>query len=127
MMEKQISKGLKITFLVHFIMAVIFGAGFLLIPEMVTGMLGARAMEPSTFRLVGAAMLAFGTSSWLAYRQTLWDRVKIVVQVEIVWTLLGVLAMLWGLTFEGLPAADWTNVLILGAFAIAFTYFYSRA
>jgi len=127
MMERQIPKGLKITFLVHFIMAVIFGAGFLLIPEMVTGMLGARAMEPSTFRLVGAAMLAFGTSSWLAYRQTLWDRVKIVVQVEIVWTLLGVLAMLWGLTFEGLPAADWTNVLILGAFAIAFTYFYSRA
>jgi len=126
-MERQIPKGLKITFLVHFIMAVIFGAGFLLIPEMVTGMLGARAMEPSTFRLVGAAMLAFGTSSWLAYRQTLWDRVKIVVQVEIVWTLLGVLAMLWGLTFEGLPAADWTNVLILGAFAIAFTYFYSRA
>ena len=127
MMERQIPKGLKITFLVHFIMAVIFGAGFLLIPEMVTGMLGARAMEPSTFRLVGAAMLAFGTSSWLAYRQTLWDRVKIVVQVEIVWTLLGVLDMLWGLTFEGLPAADWTNVLILGAFAIAFTYFYSRA
>jgi hypothetical protein len=29
--------------------------------------------------------------------------------------------------FEGLPAADWMNVLILGAFALAFTYFYSRA
>jgi len=84
-------------------------------------------LEPSTFRLVGAAMLAFAASSWLAYRQTLWDRVKIVVQIEIVWTVLGVLAMLWGLMFEGLPAADWMNVLILGAFALAFTYFYSRA
>jgi hypothetical protein len=29
--------------------------------------------------------------------------------------------------FEDLPAADWMNVLILGAFALAFTYFYSRA
>jgi hypothetical protein len=88
-------------------------------------MLGARGLEPSTFGLVGAAMLAFAASSWLAYRQTLWGRVKIVVQIEIVWTVLGVLAMLWGLMFEGLPAADWMNVLILGAFA--FTYFYSRA
>jgi hypothetical protein len=127
MMEKQIPKGLKVTFLVHLVLAVIFGAGFLLVPEVVTGLLGARALEPTTFRLVGAAMLAFGASSWLAYRETLWERVKIVVQIEIVWTVLGVLATLWGLMFEGLPAADWMNVLILGAFAVAFAYFYSRA
>ena len=126
-MEKQIPKGLKITFLVHFITAGIFGAGFLLIPEMLTEMVGARAMEPSTFRLVGAAMLAFAASSWLAYRQPVWEKVKIVVQIEIVWTVLGVLATLWGLMFEGLPAADWMNVVILGAFAVAFAAFYYRA
>ena len=126
-MEKQIPNGLKITFLVHLIVAVIFGVGFLLIPEMLTEMLGARTIEPSTFRLVGAALLAFGVSSWLAYRQPVWEKVKIVVQLEIVWTILGVLATLWGLMFEGLPAADWMNVLILGAFALAFTYFYSRS
>ena len=126
-MEKQIPKGLKITFLVHFITAGIFGAGFLLIPEMLTEMLGARTMEPSTFRLVGAAMLAFAASSWLAYRQPAWEKVKIVVQIEIVWTVLGVLATLWGLMFEGLPAADWMNVVILGAFAVAFAAFYYRA
>jgi len=33
---------------------------------------------------------------------------------------------LWGLMFEGLPTADWMNVLILGAFAVAFIFFYSR-
>ena len=125
-MDEQIPYGLKITFLVHFVVAVVFGAGFLLIPEMLTGMLGARAMEPSTFRLVGAAMLAFAASSWLAYRQPVWEKVKIVVQIEIVWTVLGVLATLYGLIFEGLPAADWMNVVILGAFAVAFIFFYSR-
>jgi hypothetical protein len=126
-MEKQIPGGLKITFLVHLIVAGVFGVGFLLIPEILTDMLGARTVEPSTFRLVGAALLAFGVSSWLAYRQPIWDKVKIVVQIEIVWTVLGVLATMWGLMFEGLPAADWMNVLILGAFALAFIYFYSRA
>jgi hypothetical protein len=125
-MDEQIPYGLKITFLVHFVVAVVFGAGFLLIPEMLTGMLGARALEPSTFRLVGAAMLAFAASSWLAYRQPVWEKVKIVVQIEIVWTVLGVLATLYGLIFEGLPAADWMNVVILGAFAVAFIFFYSR-
>jgi hypothetical protein len=125
-MEKQIPSGLKITFLVHFVVAIVFGAGFLLIPDMLMGMLGARTVEPSTFRLVGAAMLAFAASSWLAYRQPVWEKVRIVVQMEIVWTILGVLAMLYGLIFEGLPAADWMNVVILGAFAVAFIFFYSR-
>jgi uncharacterized protein YjeT (DUF2065 family) len=125
--EKEISHGLKITFLVHFVVAVVFGLVFLLIPEMLLRMMGALIREPSTFRLLGAALIAFAASSWFAYRETVWQRVKIVVQMEIVWTVLGVLATLWGLMFEGVPAAEWTNVLILGAFAVAFTYFYSRA
>jgi len=125
-MEKQIPYGLKITFLVHVIVAGIFGLVFLLIPEMFGGMMGAPIKEPSTFRLVGAALIAFAASSWFAYRETVWERVKIVVQMEIVWTILGVLATLWGLMFEGLPTADWMNVVILGAFAVAFIFFYSR-
>jgi hypothetical protein len=125
-MEKQIPYGLKITFLVHVIVAGIFGLVFLLIPEMFGGMMGAPIKEPSTFRLLGAALIAFAASSWFAYRETVWERVKIVVQMEIVWTILGVLATLWGLMFEGLPTADWMNVLILGAFAVAFIFFYSR-
>jgi hypothetical protein len=125
-MEKQIPYGLRITFLVHVIVAGIFGLVFLLIPEMFGGMMGAPIKEPSTFRLLGAALVAFAASSWFAYRETVWERVKIVVQMEIVWTILGVLATLWGLMFEGLPTADWMNVLILGAFAVAFIFFYSR-
>ena len=125
-MEKQIPYGLKITFLVHVIVAGIFGLVFLLIPEMFGGMMGAPIKEPSTFRLLGAALVAFAASSWFAYRETVWERVKIVVQMEIVWTILGVLATLWGLMFEGLPTADWMNVVILGAFAVAFIFFYSR-
>jgi len=60
----------------------------------------------------------------LAYRETIWDKVKIVVQMEIVWTVLGTLVALWGLLFAGFPTADWLNALVLGGFALAFTYFY---
>ena len=66
------------------------------------------------------------TSSWLAYREAAWEKVKIVVQMEIVWTLLGTLVALWGLIFAGFPKVDWLNALVLGGFAAAFTYFYFR-
>jgi len=128
-MEKQIPYGLKITFLVHFVVAGVFGFVFLLIPQMFSGMMGAPISDPhhvNTFRLVGAALIAFAASSWFAYRETVWERVKIVVQMEIVWTILGVLATLYGLVYEGLPTGDWMNVVILGAFAVAFIFFYSR-
>lgn len=54
-------------------------------------------------RMVGAAVLGFTTSSWFAYKETLWDRVKVVVQAEIVWTILAALTMLWALISVGLP------------------------
>ncbi len=46
--------------------------------------------------------------------------------MEIVWTILGTLVMLWGLIFAGLPAIGWLNAVILGGFAIAFALFYFR-
>jgi len=75
---------------------------------------------------IGAAILGFATSSWLAYREAAWDNVKIVVQMEIVWTILGTLVALWGLLFAGFPTADWMNVVIFGGFTATFSYFYFR-
>ena len=51
---------------------------------------------------------------------------KIVVQAEIVWTILATLTMLWAVIIVGLPTALWMNVIIMGAFAVAFTTFYYR-
>jgi hypothetical protein len=125
-MEKQISSGLKITFLVHLIVGAILGLIYLLIPEVWGNLINWPVKEPALYRLIGAAVLGFSTSSWLAYRETAWEKVKIVVQMEIVWTILGTLVMLWGLIFAGLPAIGWLNAVILGGFAVAFSVFYFR-
>ncbi|MGD2177921.1 MAG: hypothetical protein PVG71_08885 [Anaerolineae bacterium] len=126
-MEKQISSGLKTTFLVHGVLGTIFGLFYLLIPHAWGNIIGQPIEEPALFRLLGAAILAFTTSSWLSYREEAWERVKIVVQMEIVWTILATLVTLWGLIFAGLPALEWMNAVILGGFAVAFSIFYSRA
>lgn len=125
-MDKQISSGLKATFLVHIIVGAIFGLGMLFFPFS-WSVLGVPVQEPEMYRLVGAAILGFSASSWWAYRETSWWRVKIVVQMEIVWTVLATLVILWGLIFVGLPAIEWMNAIIMAAFAAAFSYFYSRA
>jgi len=125
-MERQVSCGLKITFLVHVIIAAIMGLITLLVPQVLGIMAGVKILEPETFRLVGAGLLAFATSSALAYRQKSWENVKIIVIMEIVFGVLSTLAMIWGLITGALPVSDWTNVVILGGFAVAFIIFYFR-
>ena len=125
-MGTQIAPRLRTLFLVHFIVAGVFGLIYLLIPETWGNLISWPIQEPAIYRLVGAAVLGFAASSWFAYRATGWEKVKIVVQMEIVWTVLGTLVLLWGLLFASLPAFGWVNAVILAGFAIAFIAFYQR-
>jgi hypothetical protein len=124
-MTSPISSGLKTTFLVHAIVGMLFGLGYLLIPATVGGWFGVAMTDPG-WRLVGAALIGFAMSSWWAYRATDWSQVEIVVQMEIVWTVLGAAATIWALMSGALPVMGWLNVVVLLAFAVAFGYFYSR-
>jgi hypothetical protein len=126
-MEKKIKPGLKYTFLVHFIVGLIFGLAYLLIPETFGDLFGWPALDPAVSRLLGAALLGYATSSILAYRETAWEKVIIVVRMEIVWLALAVLVMLWGMIFGGLPAIGWLDTAILAAFLVAFSVFYNPA
>ena len=122
----DIPSGLKTTFLVHFIVALVFGLLFLLVPQVWATMGGYQITEPTMYRLVGAAILAFGASSWLGYRETAYERVKIVVATEIVWTVLATLVMVYALLFASFPPMGWINALIMAIFAVLFGYFYMR-
>lgn len=124
-MEKSISKGLKTTFLVHAIVGIVLGLAYLLIPGTVGSLMNWDMTNPA-YRLLGAAVIAFGVSSWLAYQANSWKQVKIVVQMELVWTVLGALVALWGLLAGVFPLAGWLNFVLLAGFAVAFGYFYRR-
>ncbi len=125
-METQVRPALRLTFLVHVIVAGVFGIVFLLTPETLLNSMGTTVQEPTTWRLIGAALVAFGASSALAYREKVWEKVKIIVQMEVVWCALAVLVLLWGLFYAGLPTADWMNVFLMGAFGVAFGTLYYR-
>lgn len=123
-MERPILPGLRLTFLVHIVVGLIFGLGQLLIPETFLGLVGWKVTDPGAYRMIGAAVLAFTASSWWAYRETAWERVKIIVEAEVVWTTLAALVQLAGVLFGGLAAAAWITVIVMAGFAAAFGYFY---
>lgn len=125
-MEKQIVPGLRTTFLVHFIVGLIVGVVYLFIPDLLAGWLGIpqSPRELMILRLLGAAILAFSASSWWAYHETLWDRVRILVETELVWTVLGTLVAVWGVLLGVFPPVFLVSALVLAAFAVAFGYFY---
>jgi hypothetical protein len=125
-MEKQILPGLKLTFLIHSIVAMIVGLIFMLAPQFWPNLFGQALIDVGTYRVLGAAIIAFGMSSWWAYRETLWERVKIVTEMEIVWTVIGTLVTVFGLLFEGMIVAGWIMAFTLAVFAVVFVYMYVR-
>lgn len=127
-MGAGLSKGLKFTFLVHVVVAAVFGLGFLLVPDFVGSLYGISSEPPITdiFRLLGAAMVGWGVSSLLAAKADSWEAVRIVVAAEIVWTLLGALVMLYSLLFNAFPVLGWLNVVVFAAFAAVFAWFTAK-
>jgi len=126
-MEKQITAGLRYTFLAHGIMMSIFALTYLFIPVLWGDLTGCLSNQvPQVFRLFGTAILGFAISSFLAFRETSWDKVKIVAQMECIITILFPIVILLGLLLWGLPAIAWMYFVVMSGFAIAFNVFYFR-
>lgn len=121
-MNKQISRGLKITFLIHAIVGAVMGLAYLMIPTIMGDWVGWN-MSDFAYRVVGAAILGFAASSWLAYMAEQWSEVRIVVEAELIWVVLAAVVQLWALLVNAVPIFGWFNFAMLALFGIAFGYF----
>ena len=121
------SQGLKITFLVHAIVVLVFGVVMYLIPGTWATLVNWVPFDPGITRGYGAAMLALAISSWLGYRAVRWEQVRIIVQMEIGFTVLGTLAALYEVLFAGGPSFLWVGIAIFAPFALAWIYFYRQS
>jgi hypothetical protein len=113
------SKALKVTFLVHAVVAGLAGVLLLLIPGRFLLALGWAPIDPILSRLLGAAFLALGWSSFRGWRATEWLQVAILVELEAVFTVLGCVGLLRHLLFARYPIVVWLDFVVLLAFAIA--------
>jgi membrane associated rhomboid family serine protease len=114
-MKGQTSKGLRIVLLVYAIYLVIYGLVHVVSPEMV------GAKDPAIERVLGAAVLAFALGAGLAYLERAWERVRIVVLVQVVWMILYTITMAWGILAGGIDAVAWPAAIIGAIFAVLLT------
>lgn len=119
--------GLGLIFRTHALIAGLVGAQHLIFPRFWTDLAGMEIDETTTWRLIGAALLALAVGSWMAAGETRWARVRILVALELVWSVLGAIVITWGILAEGLPPLEWLNVVLLVGFAVAFGVAYRAA
>lgn len=112
------SRGLRITLLIHAIVCVAFGIVMYVVPgtwaNLVRDALRSRITRP-----YAAALLGLGVGSWLGYRETACKRVWLLVQTEIVFSVLGTLAALYGGLVAGGPAFNWLALAVFGSVGVA--------
>ena len=119
-----VSSILKYTFLLHFLVTIFFGLAYFLIPDIFLAMI-AWPLEVSMSRVFGAVFIGVAIASLYGFRAESWDRVEIVVLMEIVLTLFGLIAMIWNmLTILTLPLIGWAFAGLFGLFFILFLYSY---
>ncbi|MFW9948030.1 MAG: hypothetical protein ACFFDX_14495 [Candidatus Odinarchaeota archaeon] len=122
-MKEEISKPLKIIFLVHFFLSIVFSLVFIIFWEQHYNLFGFPS-DPIASRAFGAALAGFAASSLLAWRETQWIRVKIVVQVELAWLSVGIVVMILSLIFDNPSGILFLYLTIFIVFLGVFIWFY---
>ncbi len=106
----KIPKSLRTWFLIHFIVDVIFAIPLLFFPEWTLGLFGLKTIETVTPRLVGAALIGIGGTSYFTKEKDF----SIMLTLKILWSLSAILGLLLAI-YSGAPSLVW---VIAGIFAL---------
>ena len=125
-MATEIKPNFKYIFLAHFFIALIFGVLLLIFPLWFTGIINWPSDELYFTRLTGGLMLGFGLGSLLAFRETEWERVELLVISEIAWLLLGIAVNIYGIIAVTQVFMIWVNTILLIGILGAFGWMYLK-
>jgi hypothetical protein len=117
-------RGLKVTFLLHALVALLFGLLLYLSPATWSQISGYTPGDPTVTQVFGAALLAIALSSWLGWRAHQWHEARILVDMELAFTVLGAAIMLYGLLFAAAPPFTWLLLVLFACFAVAWGYYW---
>ena len=115
----ELSKETKLVFTINSIIAFIYAFLFLIIPEAYKQMSDAPDLifSPITWRQLGASILILGIGGVLSIKRDDWDKVKLFLEISIIWLILMLFINIWGMiAFPGTAAAlanDIVAVIVL--------------
>lgn len=120
---------LKYTFLLHFIVCIIYGFLFFLGVEFYVDLVGWPFLDPAAGRVLGSTFIGLGVAALLGYRAATWEEVKIIVLADITWGIFGTISMVWMMVVHAnIPAlAGWMNAGLIAIFLVLYLYSYYAA
>ena len=115
----------KLYFTILAIVAILYGIGFVLIPDNLEGLFGVP-LEPHiqmNARFFGSALLVVGVVAWFARDFRDWDAVRGVLIAGVVGDVVGGIINIWA-TSQGLVnALAWGNTVLYVLFLLGALYF----
>ncbi len=121
----EIPTVLKYTFIIHMIVAFVLGAWFFIAPNTWVDLVGWPYYDPSVDRVMASLMIALGVTSLLGFKADSYEKVEIIVIGEIVYGILGTIAMIWFmLTEPTAPMIGWALAGLPVLFLVLFGYSY---
>ena len=121
---EPVPSGLRIWFVIHFIVDILFALPLLFIPELIMPLFGWQSVDPLTSRLVGAALLGIGGES-LFSRNASGKTFLSLLRLKIIWASAAIFGMGLALNY-GAPITAWGFIAIFVIFLIAWLYYYFR-
>ena len=112
-------KWLRVLFPVHAVIALVSGAPLLLAPGRFLDWVGWAPVDPLLTRLLGAALLALAWSSFRGWRAKERSQVAILIEAEVIFTVLSCAGLLRHLLNASYPLLVWGLFAVLLVFAIA--------
>ena len=96
------------------VLAVLYGLGFVLIPETLNAIYGIPAEPHATVytRLFGSALIGLGVIEWFAKDFRDWDAVRAVLIANVPLTVIGGVVVLFAILSGVANAVSWTSVLV---------------
>lgn len=119
----EISKFLKMSFLIDGLIVTVYGLVMLLIPDIHANMFG-FPYEEFADRYVGSLFLGFGIGNLLAYRASSWENVEVVVLMNLTTLVIGLLVILYSIAMALLPVAAYMQVGLVLFLLFLFLYSY---
>ena len=118
---QSISPSLRVWFVIHFVADMIFGVPLLLIPGKMLQMFGFPSDHFFFARLVGAALIGIGGSSFLARNAPI-EVFRALLELKILWSVAAIFGILLSI-YNGAPKSAWMFLAIFCFFSSAWITF----
>ena len=125
-MTDEISKALKILFILEFIVANIYGITYLFFTEWYIAFVAWPFDDPIVGRMLGVSLMTYGITSLIAFIRKNRDTAKLAIELQIFWHILALFVVIGGGIILDLMADVWIFIVILSPFLVAFIYFYLK-